>query len=168
MASVGRKFCLRENWRCQLVDLMVAVEKMLASYLHNLRVRTCPSEDVLIWDDVFFSILYLKQIIANKYKIPINKQVLLINGGYCLEDESKIGSYSAGTDTNPIFLFNRSFLDGNEPPFVVAEIRTNNTIGKCIFSLINLNIAYWRIFISTRLYIHAWNRESKSYRSRTK
>lgn len=34
-------------------------------------------------------------------------QVLLVSGGECLEMTTRVCSYSAGTDTNPIFLFSK-------------------------------------------------------------
>lgn len=54
----------------------------------------------------------LKQAIAVKCQIPADKQVLLVSGGDSLDDECRVSQYSAaGTDTNPIFLFNKSRLE---------------------------------------------------------
>ncbi|KAL3281810.1 hypothetical protein HHI36_005010 [Cryptolaemus montrouzieri] len=47
----------------------------------------------------------LKEYVEQILKIPADKQVLLISGGECLESTKRVCSYSAGTDTNPIYLF---------------------------------------------------------------
>ena len=41
-------------------------------------------------------------------------QVLLISGGESLEDNTNVCNYSAGTDTNPIFLFSADLT--RDPP----------------------------------------------------
>lgn len=37
--------------------------------------------------------------------------MLLISGGDSLDPNKRVCSYSAGTDTNPIFLFSRAVID---------------------------------------------------------
>lgn len=54
-----------------------------------------------------FSVLSLQEQIEIAYKIPVDKQVLLASGGECLDSNAKVCTYSAGTDTNPIFLFSK-------------------------------------------------------------
>ncbi|PNI42288.1 RB1CC1 isoform 8, partial [Pan troglodytes] len=49
----------------------------------------------------------LKHAIQSKYKIAIQHQVLVVNGGECMAADRRVCTYSAGTDTNPIFLFNK-------------------------------------------------------------
>lgn len=75
--------------------------------------------------------MHLKHVIENSYDVPVQKQVLLISGGECLEDEAKICIYPAGTDTNPIFLFNRAFLDGSNTPLLIPDVKSNLMSGKC-------------------------------------
>lgn len=58
----------------------------------------------------------LKDQIEVKSKIPSDKQVLLISGGECLDPNKRVCSYSAGTDTNPIFLFSKSLIESTSPP----------------------------------------------------
>lgn len=52
--------------------------------------------------DIFFRIVLLsvadlKQAIQTKYKIAIQHQVLVVNGGECMAADRKVCSYSAGT-----------------------------------------------------------------------
>lgn len=44
-----------------------------------------------------FSVLELKHAIQAKYKIAIQHQVLVVNGGECMAAERRVCSYSAGT-----------------------------------------------------------------------
>lgn len=81
---------------------------------------------------VFFSVHHLKNVIEENCHIPTNKQVLLISGGECLQESAKVCSYSSGTDTNPIYLFNRSFLERSEMPNIIVDFRFSN-IGKCYY-----------------------------------
>ncbi|XP_070796644.1 RB1-inducible coiled-coil protein 1 [Pituophis catenifer annectens] len=60
----------------------------------------------------------LKQAIQNKYRIAIQYQVLVVNGGECMAADRKVCSYSAGTDTNPIFLFNKEMILCERPPAI--------------------------------------------------
>ncbi|XP_011871062.1 PREDICTED: RB1-inducible coiled-coil protein 1 isoform X3 [Vollenhovia emeryi] len=43
-------------------------------------------------------------------------QVLLMSGGECLEPNARVCSYSAGTDTNPIYLFSKAAIESSLPP----------------------------------------------------
>lgn len=49
-------------------------------------------------------------------KIPSDRQVLLISGGEVLPPTARVCSYSAGTDTNPIYLFNLNLIESSHPP----------------------------------------------------
>ncbi|CAG7838501.1 unnamed protein product [Allacma fusca] len=55
----------------------------------------------------------LKEAIWSSYRIPVDRQVLLVSGGECLDPASRVCSYSAGTDTNPIFLFNKTNIESS-------------------------------------------------------
>ena len=59
---------------------------------------------------------YLKGVIARSCRIPHEKQVLLISGGESLDSEERVCKYSAGTDTNPIFLFSMLNIESPFPP----------------------------------------------------
>ena len=63
--------------------------------------------------------------------------MLLISGGEPLEPNSRVCDYSAGTDTNPIFLFNKLMIESNMPP--VNNIDAENTIDDEIRSQIEKN-----------------------------
>uniref|UniRef100_A0A8C8VLI0 RB1-inducible coiled-coil protein 1 n=1 Tax=Pelusios castaneus TaxID=367368 RepID=A0A8C8VLI0_9SAUR len=60
----------------------------------------------------------LKHAIQTKYKIAIQHQVLVVNGGECMAADRRVCTYSAGTDTNPIFLFNKEMILCERPPAI--------------------------------------------------
>lgn len=60
----------------------------------------------------------LKHAIQGKYKIAIQHQVLVVNGGECLAADRRVCTYSAGTDTNPIFLFNKEMILCDRAPAI--------------------------------------------------
>lgn len=57
-----------------------------------------------------------KEILLKASKIAPDKQVLLISGGQSLDPSHRVCSYSAGTDTNPIFLFSKATIENSIPP----------------------------------------------------
>lgn len=54
-----------------------------------------------------FSVASLKSAIERKTKIPAASLVLLVSGGEVLLSDHMVSSYSAGTDTNPIYMFSK-------------------------------------------------------------
>ncbi|CAM9731064.1 unnamed protein product [Lampetra planeri] len=60
----------------------------------------------------------LRQAIHTKYRIGVQHQVLVVSGGECLAGERRVCSYSAGTDTNPIFLFSKELILHDRAPCV--------------------------------------------------
>lgn len=64
------------------------------------------------------TVLELKHAIQAKYKIAIQHQVLVVNGGECMAAEKRVCSYSAGTETNPIFLFNKEMILSDRDPTI--------------------------------------------------
>lgn len=62
-----------------------------------------------------FSVASLQEQIEVQYNVALDRQVLLASGGECLDANAKVCSYSAGTDTNPIFLFCK-YYRGEECP----------------------------------------------------
>lgn len=72
----------------------------------------------------------LKNAITAKCNIPVDQQVLLISGGDYLEDSYLVQQYnSAGTVSNPIFLFDKSVLLSPEQ-FPLAQLgnQTDNYV----------------------------------------
>uniref|UniRef100_W5MF52 RB1-inducible coiled-coil protein 1 n=2 Tax=Lepisosteus oculatus TaxID=7918 RepID=W5MF52_LEPOC len=69
----------------------------------------------------------LKNAIQSRYRIAPQNQVLVVNGGECMVADRRVCSYSAGTDTNPIFLFSKEMIFCDRPP----------TIPKTTFSVEN-------------------------------
>ncbi|CAB3249818.1 unnamed protein product [Arctia plantaginis] len=49
----------------------------------------------------------LKLAIERKTKVPSNLLVLLVSGGEVLQSDHMVSSYSAGTDSNPIYMFSK-------------------------------------------------------------
>ncbi|CAH1183184.1 unnamed protein product [Phaedon cochleariae] len=70
----------------------------------------------------------LKHFVQEEFKIAAEKQVLLISGGECLDPNKRVCSYSAGTDTNPIFLFSKSIIESPTPPLPGAEHGSDSDI----------------------------------------
>lgn len=68
-----------------------------------------------------YSVHHLKEYVQRICNIPLDKQVLLVSGGESLDPESRVCSYSAGTDTNPIFLFSKSVIESTTPPSTNVE-----------------------------------------------
>ncbi|XP_061588467.1 RB1-inducible coiled-coil protein 1 isoform X2 [Cololabis saira] len=64
------------------------------------------------------TVLELKHAIQAKYKIAIQHQVLVVNGGECMAADRRVCSYSAGTETNPIFLFNKEMILSDRDPTI--------------------------------------------------
>ncbi|XP_075524747.1 uncharacterized protein LOC142557066 isoform X1 [Dermacentor variabilis] len=59
------------------------------------------------------SVEQLKAVISQRFNVPPEKQVLLISGGESLQPAASVGSYSAGTDTSPIFFFNKVSIESD-------------------------------------------------------
>ncbi|XP_041974163.1 RB1-inducible coiled-coil protein 1 isoform X2 [Aricia agestis] len=56
----------------------------------------------------------LKLAIERKTKIPAHSLVLLVSGGDVLHPDNMVSSYSAGTDTNPIYMFSKPNVKDNQ------------------------------------------------------
>uniref|UniRef100_A0A2K5YJF9 RB1-inducible coiled-coil protein 1 n=1 Tax=Mandrillus leucophaeus TaxID=9568 RepID=A0A2K5YJF9_MANLE len=68
--------------------------------------------------EITINVADLKHAIQSKYKIAIQHQVLVVNGGECMAADRRVCTYSAGTDTNPIFLFNKEMILCDRPPAI--------------------------------------------------
>ncbi|XP_060802696.1 RB1-inducible coiled-coil protein 1 isoform X2 [Amyelois transitella] len=53
------------------------------------------------------TVAMLKAAIERKTKTPSSSLVLLVSGGEVLKSDHMVSSYSAGTDTNPIYMFSK-------------------------------------------------------------
>ncbi|XP_032666875.1 RB1-inducible coiled-coil protein 1 isoform X3 [Odontomachus brunneus] len=62
------------------------------------------------------SVAHLKEAIERECGVVAAHQVLLMSGGESLEPNARVCSYSAGTDTNPIYLFSKSAIESPLPP----------------------------------------------------
>jgi hypothetical protein len=78
-----------------------------------------------IYKTTTISVQSLKQAIERQYAIQASNLVLLVSGGETLESANRVCSYSAGTDTNPIFMFSNS-LEARNPPQPWPSIQNGN------------------------------------------
>ncbi|KAK9308805.1 hypothetical protein QLX08_001395 [Tetragonisca angustula] len=62
------------------------------------------------------SVAQLKEAIERECGVVAAHQVLLMSGGESLEPNARVCSYSAGTDTNPIYLFSKAAIESHHPP----------------------------------------------------
>lgn len=62
------------------------------------------------------SVAQLKEAIERECGVVAAHQVLLMSGGESLEPNARVCSYSAGTDTNPIYLFSKAAIESHLPP----------------------------------------------------
>lgn len=62
------------------------------------------------------SVADLKEAIERECGVAVTHQVLLMSGGESLESNARVCSYSAGTDTNPIYLFSMAAIESQVPP----------------------------------------------------
>ncbi|XP_028403740.1 RB1-inducible coiled-coil protein 1-like [Dendronephthya gigantea] len=63
------------------------------------------------------SVEELMKSITSTFMIPLEKQVLIMQGGEALDPKNRICNYSsAGTEHNPIFLFSKTTIESPMPP----------------------------------------------------
>ncbi|XP_076647579.1 autophagy-related 17 isoform X3 [Halictus rubicundus] len=62
------------------------------------------------------SVSELMEAIERECGVVAAHQVLLMSGGESLEPNARVCSYSAGTDTNPIYLFSKAAIENQIPP----------------------------------------------------
>lgn len=62
------------------------------------------------------TVAQLKEAIERECGVVSAHQVLLMSGGESLEPTARVCSYSAGTDTNPIYLFSKAAIESHLPP----------------------------------------------------
>lgn len=85
-------------------------------------------------------------------RVPESKQVLLINGGESLAPESRVCSYSsAGTDTSPIFVFNKSVYEMAIPPSPFTEYCRDVDLKDRVESCLDMEASYTTVVARTEL-----------------
>ena len=89
----------------------------------------------------------LKEVIFRACKVTPDKQVLLISGGQTLEPTHRVCSYSAGTDTNPIFLFCKNSIESSQPLSPSINYGSGSTsILKFYFHNITVHASKYNLF----------------------
>ncbi|XP_076804307.1 uncharacterized protein LOC143448435 isoform X1 [Clavelina lepadiformis] len=92
----------------------------------------------------------LKRAVADSSEIGPNKQVMLINGGQALDDNTKVYTYAAGTETNPIYVFDKAMIEGSyvSPK---SNFRDNNDFSMEIHAALCLPPCYNTVVSRTQL-----------------
>ncbi|KAF2878808.1 hypothetical protein ILUMI_27364 [Ignelater luminosus] len=88
------------------------------------------------------SVSQLMLHIQETCKIPSDRQVLLISGGEVLPPTARVCSYSAGTDTNPIYLFNLNLIESSHPPPPFIEQGLDIDFNESVKELIDMPATY--------------------------
>jgi RB1-inducible coiled-coil protein 1 len=85
----------------------------------------------------------LKQAIERHHAIPADNQVLLVSGGETLESSKRVCGYSAGTDTNPIFMFSNSLEPRqNQQPWPSIEKESDSDLKGEVEKCLELQATY--------------------------
>lgn len=92
---------------------------------------------------VFFSVRSLKETIERHYGIPSVSVVLLVSGGEMLLDSNRVCNYTAGTDTNPIYMFSTCLLDVKNQPPPWPSIETGEFIKVDVLLLLKRVVGHW-------------------------
>ena len=107
---------------------------------------------LFIYFSVTFRVQVLKQSIYTRTGIPVDKQALLLSGGETLFDDAKVSSYrSAGTETNPIFLFNKECVDQDNPPYPVVDNVVDSDMKTRIQSCFNMEPSFNTVMTRSEL-----------------
>jgi RB1-inducible coiled-coil protein 1 len=97
------------------------------------------------------TVAHLQTAIASYCNIPVDKQVLLISGGESLEANERVCKYTAGSsDSNPIFLFSVSTLEGSNPP-TLAEVAQERDLQPEVESSLGLPDTHNTVAVRTTL-----------------
>ncbi|XP_021700951.1 RB1-inducible coiled-coil protein 1 isoform X3 [Aedes aegypti] len=89
----------------------------------------------------FENVRSLKETIERHYGIPSNSIVLLGSGGEQLQDHNRVCNYTAGTDTNPIYMFSTCTTEArNQPPW--PSIDTDNDLNAQVENSLKLPATY--------------------------
>ncbi|CRK91306.1 CLUMA_CG004981, isoform B [Clunio marinus] len=88
--------------------------------------------------------------VERQYAIPASSQVLLVSGGETLKPSSRVCTYSAGTDSNPIFMFS-SDLEQRNPPAPWPSIENDSELDMEVKRCLELRAEYKTIVIRAQL-----------------
>ncbi|XP_035667055.1 RB1-inducible coiled-coil protein 1-like isoform X2 [Branchiostoma floridae] len=93
----------------------------------------------------------LQQEVARSLSVPADKQVMLISGGDMLESKSRVCSYSAGTDTNPIFLFSKVTIESAVPPSPSVDLGSDSDPRLQVEGCLNMPATYETVVARAQL-----------------
>lgn len=85
---------------------------------------------------MFSSVSELKEAIERECGVTTTQQVLLMSGGESLESHARVCTYSAGTDTNPIYLFSKAAIESQVPPLPSIDYGSGQSSDKIYVSCI--------------------------------
>ncbi|GAB1600083.1 RB1-inducible coiled-coil protein 1-like isoform X1 [Argonauta hians] len=80
----------------------------------------------------------LKSHVARLCRIAPDKQVMLVSGGISLDNNSRVGHYCAGTDTNPIYVFSKLTIESSIPPPPCINYGTDKVLSDAISEVVLL------------------------------
>ncbi|XP_055381937.1 RB1-inducible coiled-coil protein 1 [Condylostylus longicornis] len=97
------------------------------------------------------SVQNLKDIIEKRHGLSADKVVLLVSGGEMLTSNSLVCSYSAGTDTNPIYMFTTVDIKPQPWPSIEPGHFTDSDLAEQVERCLNLPSAHSTIVASAQL-----------------
>ncbi|XP_067001490.2 RB1-inducible coiled-coil protein 1 isoform X2 [Anabrus simplex] len=97
------------------------------------------------------SVAQLKDVIERACRIPAEKQVLLVSGGESLEPTSRVCSYSAGTDTNPIYLFSKCTIESKTPPSPSIDYGSDMDLKEQVDGSLSMPATYNTVVVRAQL-----------------
>ncbi|XP_068228950.1 RB1-inducible coiled-coil protein 1-like isoform X2 [Palaemon carinicauda] len=97
------------------------------------------------------NVAVLKDVIHRATRVPPEKQVLLISGGEALDPDLRVCQYSAGTDTNPIFLFSKSTIEGQDPPSPSIDFGSDSDLKEQVEGTLNMPASYNTVVARSQL-----------------
>ncbi|KAJ1525712.1 hypothetical protein ONE63_008923 [Megalurothrips usitatus] len=97
------------------------------------------------------SVAHLKEVIERACRIPPEKQVLLVSGGLSLEPTARVCSYSAGTDTNPIFLFSKCSIESVSPPSPSIDYGSDMDLKEQVDASLSMPASYNTVVVRAQL-----------------
>nr|XP_039270637.1 RB1-inducible coiled-coil protein 1-like [Styela clava] len=95
-------------------------------------------------------VLELKTTIQDTHGISPDKQVMLISGGQALSDEERVCSYAAGTESNPVYLFDKGCIE-KENLQLQSNYQESNDFAESIRNARTLSPSYKTVEVRTKL-----------------
>ncbi|KAF7996624.1 hypothetical protein HCN44_002270 [Aphidius gifuensis] len=103
------------------------------------------------------SVAELKEAIERECGVLAEHQVLLMSGGESLESNARVCSYSAGTDTNPIYLFNQGAIESQVPPIPHTDYSTDVDLADQINASLAMSATYATLVSRAQLAQQCYN-----------